>query len=215
MKARPILFNGPMIRALLAGSKTQTRRVVKPQPNSGPNGEMVCLGGEEWGLLDGILSGDWRCPYGRPGDLLWCRETWAHVHGITQRPAAIYRSDPMYDGCKPGDFPWQWRPSIHMPRWASRITLEITDVAVDQVQEISGIDARREGVSVPAHIPHDGADLYWARREFRSLWDSINAARGFGWDANPWVWCLSFRLIEANVDDVMSDPKRYGLGVPA
>jgi hypothetical protein len=246
MKARPILFNGPMIRALLGGRKTQTRRALNPQP---PGGEARTLHEVVWGEAAEKLSAPrekrqtlawagfydsrapgstayYGCPYGVPGDLLWCRETWAHVYGITQRPAAIYRSAPMYDGCKPGDFPWQWRPSIHMPRWASRITLEITDVAVERVQEIAPGDVAAEGIEIEpicCERPDIGGaccgspepDMEKALGDFRSLWDSINSARGHGWSENPWVWCLFFRVIEANVDEVIADPARYGLGAPA
>lgn len=244
VRERPILFSGAMVRAILDGTKTQTRRVVKPQPNAGPNGEMVDLGGG-WGLLDGDLSGEWRCPYGAPGDRLWVRESWQDVHplqadgrysqegraGIPGPPPVayrtIYRADGEYarlhfqreaplhpyrelcsgsscerDHVHPEERYTGWCPSIHMPRWASRLTLEITDVRAERVQAISEADARAEGVE---RHDDDGATYYGpfgkghasAVVEFRRLWDSLNAARGHGWDANPWVWAITFRRLVA------------------
>jgi hypothetical protein len=204
MREHPIIFSAPMVRAILEGRKTQTRRVVKPQPNSGPNGSMVDLMGGEWGLLDGDLSGNWRCPYGQPGDRLWCRETWAETDRTDGVPVVTYAAGGCIavgrkHGCADDylihDYaltetpePDRWRPSIHMPRWASRITLEITDVRVQRVQDISATDAWAEG------IPHS-PDVN-PMHEFEELWDSINESRGFGWNANPYVWALTFRRVE-------------------
>lgn len=163
MKERPILFSGPMVRAILDGRKTQTRRVVKPRQ----------------GMLD-----DWTglpCPYGKPGDRLWVRETcyFEQPHG-----EVIYRADPGSEKALDPEFTGlRWRPSIHMPRWASRITLEIVNVRVERLQDIRVDDARAEGVTAK-----------WPVHGFRNLWQSIN---GFGsWDANPWVWVVEFRNME-------------------
>lgn len=235
MKTRPILFNGPMVNALLDGRKTMTRRIVKPQPNSGPGGEMVDLGGA-WGLLDGDLSGEWVCPYGVPGDLLWVRETCTIYHTINHiRRASGASSSEVSDGLVGyradghgtiedfrshvasmsgsdleaveinGD---RWRPSIHMPRWASRITLRITDVRVERVQDISEEDARAEGVAEDAE-PCDhkrrsceevGCLGPGYRAPFAALWDTINGPDA--WDRNDWVWCASFDVLKRNVDEV-------------
>lgn len=144
------------------------------------------------------------CPYGQPGDKLWVRETWAAIWpGEVEVPLQDcnleYRAD-LPGGCTdyPGGWPAndargyedapKWRPSIHMPRWASRITLEITVVRVERVQDISGRDALAEGVtSEDVHIP------YW--QQFAPVWNSINAKRGYSWDVNPWVWVISFARV--------------------
>lgn len=226
MKERPILFSAPMVRAILAGTKTQTRRVVKPQPSTGwefeappvfgritsPHPKQGRFGvfirkgvGTDFPQIDLIP-----CPFGKPGDRLWVRENfyqdgqWSLRLGrepddprggfwsATSR--VIYAADgtPLPDPI-PGN-QWRSRPSIHMPRWASRITLEITDVRVERLQDISGMDAKREGVSVPAHTPEDGADLDYARRGFRRLWEEIHG--GGSWEKNPWVWAIEFKRLE-------------------
>lgn len=192
MRERPIIFSAPMVRAILSGAKTQTRRIIKPQPTP-------CIGGGiNWydkgrsfiGSPENFRS---YCPYGKPGDRLWVRETWGawpHMLGGVQRESLRYRADGEYQnehGAR------RWRSPIHMPRWASRITLEITDVRVERLQDISGMDAKREGVSVPAHLPHDGADLDYARREYRRLWQSINGPGS--WETNPWVWVIEFKKL--------------------
>ena len=173
-KERPILFSAPMVRAILDGSKTQTRRVAK-EFNGMPN-------------LDGILrryphqNG---CPYGKPGDRLWVRETWAHERDGTGCPddtGILYRAtDPGWDDEETG---LRWRPSIYMPRRASRILLEITDVRVQRLQEIGDEDARAEGCE-PFAYPRD---------RFQGLWDTIHGSGA--WHANPWVWAITFRRIQ-------------------
>lgn len=217
MKERPILFSGAMIRAILDGTKSQTRRVVKPQPDpseydgmymwsppgSDPSGPVKYA----WGAVTHQRLPT--CPYGQPGDRLWVRETWALVpdtayrgsEGVQQAinpyikgEAAIYRAD--WDRSGPGT---RWRPSIHMPRWASRITLEITDVRVQRVQEISEADAQREGWNWSNHDltqAYDPVSMDTARRWFGDLWDSINAKRGYDWASNPWVWALTFKRVQ-------------------
>ena len=193
MKERPILFSAPMVRAILSGAKTQTRRVMKVRCHS------ICENddGKLWPWSEDVeLAEDfWHpCPFGQPGDRLWVRETWGalpHMLGGFQRESLRYRADGEYQNEHGA---WRWRPSIHMPRWASRITLEITDVRVERLQDISGMDAKREGVSVPAHIPEDGADLDYARRGFRRLWEEIHG--GGAWEKNPWVWVIKFKKLE-------------------
>lgn len=194
MKTRPILCSAPMVQALLEGRKTQTRRIVKPQPNGGPQAEMINLGGA-WGLLDGILSGEWCCPYGQPGDLLYVKETVGKFDG---REPDAYEGRYAADGEEAFDG-WYWKrpllPSIHMPRWASRLTLRITDVRVERLQDISEDDAYAEGVT---HAEWGGMN---AREGFRRLWESIYGTGS--WDANPWVWVISFDVIQQNVDDMI------------
>lgn len=206
MKARPILFSDPMIRALLAGRKTQTRRVVKPQPPSWIESDLPGLRALK----------EKPCPYGQPGDLLWCKETWAK----SRDGSVLYRADTMFDSMSEGDFAWRWPRSIHMPRWASRLTLELTEVRVERVADISEEDARAEGAPY-AHfedafeIPDclrsiaDSFPAYAHHYGFQILWESIQGPGA--WDRNDWVWAIRFRVIHANVDDVIADSAGYGV----
>lgn len=222
VRERPILFSGPMIRALLDGRKTVTRRVVKPQPKAGPEGRMVDLGGDgsgSFGLLDGCLSGSWRCPYGRPGDRLWCREEhyrfghWEPLPGVRTKTGrmkwafvadsdeVLYEAPESYRKGRHHQDPetpaWHKRLARFMPRALCRITLEITEVSVERVQEITADDAYWEGVpdcDVPGHD-----DCFYGtaghRCSFKRLWDGLHEKRGYGWDANPWVWRIAFRRL--------------------
>jgi len=184
MKERPILMSAPMVRALLAGTKTQTRRVVKGRALDWLN---------ESGFSPSFVAHpeNHLCPYGAPGDRLWVRETWAQnenqLSETSMDTSIVFRADgearALDNGCEKA-----WRPSIHMPRWASRITLEINDVRVERLQEISEADALAEGIT--------HSTLNDPRVEYRWLWESIN---GHGsWDANPWVWPITFRRIAAS-----------------
>lgn len=185
MKERPILFSAPMVRALLAGTKTQTRRVVKPQPEQG------CIG--HFGPGNPFIRGErdaTRCPYGQPGDRLWVREAFMHEPAdycweasvsIPCRPAStVYRAD--FHESQPGE---GWKPSIHMPRSLSRILLEVTAVRVEQLQDISESDAMAEGCYTDPACP--------AYDAYRSLWEQINGPGS--WDANPWVWVVEFKRV--------------------
>lgn len=197
-RERPILFSAPMIRALLEGRKSQTRRIMKPQPHwSGSafgipgliNGRTGFYANTEKGFAEDVQRSAIKCPYGVPGDRLWVRETFGAINreGDPIRPhegcGIVYRADIPGRG-DPGD---TWRPSIFMPRWASRILLEITDVRVQRVQEITEEDAKDEGVDpikcrVPSH-----------KDAFLALFYDLNkrAPR----TENPWVWVISFRRI--------------------
>jgi len=199
-KEHPIIFNGPMVRAILAGRKTQTRRVMKPQPDPDGKVDVGEIGSTRgFAYVRGSRGGRCTkipCPYGQPGDRLWVRETWALTDQAGYHEAdawPVYRADDPDWETMEG---WRWRPSIHMPRWASRITLEITDVHVERLQDISAGDAAAEGVDgvVSVAITHDPVP---SRNAFRVLWDSINAKRGYGWDANPWVWVIEFRVLHS------------------
>ena len=176
MSERPILFSGPMVRALLDGRKTQTRRVVKPQPDAA----LGDLPGAAWNA--GFVNVS--CPYGAPGDTLWARETWGPFEG-----GFIYRADEG-PNVKPDD--GRWHPSIHMPRWASRLTLHIKSVRVERLQEISEADALAEGCT--AKLAEEAPALDEARQDFRELWESINGPGS--WDANPWVWVVEFKRVQ-------------------
>ncbi|MDN7814627.1 hypothetical protein [Burkholderia vietnamiensis] len=226
MKERPILFSGPMVRAILEGRKTQTRRIIKLphnnplgawEPTTAGGGSVKYAGGTpapELAAIGHTRTGDcYVCPHGDVGDRLWVRETHdvnrlgseTFPDGRTRLYAGIaYQAD---DGRHEADISdsqcraieaktWRgWTPSIHMPRWASRITLEITGVRAERLQEISQDDAEAEGIDFLRSVP-DAYETLDARGLFRCLWDGLNAARGHGWDANPWVWAIEFRRIE-------------------
>ena len=201
MKERPILFNAPMVRALLDGTKTQTRRVVKPQPDAGAD-KPRHLGDGDWQFVSDInqLADSVpaiRCPYGQPGDRLWVRETFARIDGQT-RPwiETDYRATYKH-GDRLGDtlgIKKRWTPSIHMPRAASRITLEITSVRVERLQDISGKDCWAEGISEIREKGDEHGDLNGSvTHDYRALWESINGPGS--WDANPWVWVVEFKRV--------------------
>lgn len=213
MKERPILFSGPMVRAILDGKKTQTRRVFKVRDPFGKLAGPICPPEEVVRFDDGTfhylstggMSGPWPCPYGQPGDRLWVRETWGEsildIGDVRQDRWYTYRADHCVVPSDNGS-PLPWRPSIHMPRCASRITLEIADVRVERLQEISDIDVIYEGLdSVRAfngHVTYRLEDQICGQtpqRAYRLLWDSLNEKRGYGWDTNPWLWVLSFRRL--------------------
>ncbi|MBB3142227.1 hypothetical protein [Halomonas organivorans] len=228
MKERPILFNDEMVRALLDGRKTQTRRLVKPQPPATHSFKGYVIessrrkdeGKFSWGIKeseyhfrDTMYVG---CPYGQPGDRLWVREAWQGPlvsedemmeHPTWAKDLSTYE-DPAHcsyrasgDSCEffdahEDEVVARWRPSIHMPRWACRILLEVTAVRVERLQDISETDALAEGVDGEAEAA--AARLPWhdnPRRAFRFLWKRINGPDS--WDANPWVWVVEFRRLDA------------------
>jgi uncharacterized protein YhfF len=173
-KERPILFSAPMVRAILSGRKTQTRRRVKPQHGFSPSMRTA----EYCAQIS---------PYGAPGDRLWVRETFLHVADFHGKDVTWYRADD-------DTFPGQWKPSIFMPRAASRITLEVTGVRVERLNEMPPEDARSEGCG-SAEIPWMSGPLAsdpW-RNTYAQLWESINGAGS--WAANPWVWVIEFKRV--------------------
>lgn len=222
MKERPILFSAPMVRAILEGRKTQTRRVVKPRKDL----SFGCLL-QPHELAGEVNSGDYmNCPYGKPGDRLWVRETWQYYDWTEEgEPCIRFSADNATTWPEPGTEDWanklvdvweilsrdenysidnrardrRWRPSIHMPRWASRIMLEITGVRIERLADISKDDAMAEGIvlqtdggfglSDSTHYNFcDPTDSY------ASLWESINGAGS--WFANPWVWVVEFKRVQ-------------------
>lgn len=213
MKEHPILFTGEMVWAILEGRKYQTRRVIKPQPEKWVKhaGYDFFCGDDEIALRGMTRNGPaealMKLKY-QKGNLLWVRETWATVNSYDHlSPRDIPRGDKRWPqvwyGADPGagglyqttcEFLGKVRPSIFMPRWASRITLEITNIRVEKVQEITPDDAKAEGVDPP--ILNKGMDDVKWRNKYMLLWDSINAKRGYSWDSNPWVWVIEFQRKE-------------------
>lgn len=208
MKERPILFSAPMVRAILDGRKTMTRRIVKNKEIRG-----LCSR-EQWDAAKAhpsMQTPDFRffgdhgpfslpCPYGSPGDRLWVRETFSYFRTADNINYPVW----YWADSNPHDGDWtKPKPSIHMPRWASRITLEVTAVRVERLNEISEEDAIAEGIKPHRkggwHWETCGDGLKWsnhfgyrdARGAFAALWESINGAGS--WDENPWAWCVSFR----------------------
>lgn len=191
-----MLFSAPMVRAILDGRKTVTRRLVKPNPHK-VDGGVPFADAPAWAHAE-PGSAVMRCPYGVRGDRLYVREAWAAPHAYDHLPPRLIPQDARIHYAATEDRGGLlWRPSIHMPRWASRITLEVTGVLVEQLQEISYEDARAEGAEfwrndgTLTELPPCSAHRY----AFEDLWTSINGADS--WNANPWVWVVSFRRLDA------------------
>lgn len=212
-RERPILFNGEMVRAILAGQKTQTRRSVKPAPMTIVDGKTTGWTGEGDALLSMLTEQKRVCPLGQPGDRLWVRETWRPqtIHscamdtcdcdsvGVTYAADDHWRVHTWSDNPIPDDW---YMPeaavrgtlsSIHMPRWACRLLLEITAVRIERLQDISEADAIAEGATAKV----DPSELRWQHYVphvlgFIELWNST----GGYWGGNPWVWVIEFKRIE-------------------
>lgn len=179
---KPILFSTPMVQAILEGRKTQTRRVVKPQPIK--KGHFWTLDGAGWSSSSVVPvyghSLYTRMPY-KPGDILWVRETW-YLETFYGAHSYVYRaSEPNYP-VNVGAGQHGWRPSIFMPQDVARIFLRVKEVRVEKVQDITEEDTINEGVN--------------NKEKFALLWDKLNKKRGYGWEANPWVWVIEFERIE-------------------
>ncbi len=218
---KPILFSTAMVQAILAGRKTQTRRATGlAQVNAAPNDWQLCwtqstmINGKSVQFGAGFQSkinpkngaslGE-KCPYGKPGDVLWVRETWANLNAdfpsIT--PYYVYKADLDH---KDQHGPITWKPSIHMPKTACRLFLKITNIRVERLQDISEQDAKAEGVIYYGNESGDyknysyndklGDDwgVLTAKKSFKSLWGSINGKES--WDANPWIWVVEFEQTE-------------------
>ncbi|WP_112198255.1 hypothetical protein [Rahnella sp. NRRL B-41462] len=190
MKERPILFNAEMVKAILSGRKTQTRRVMKPQPSSGVRKSVLVKSGTEDGH-----GREHVCPLGQPGDQLWVREAFATLACGSYEPEkpsltgtyqeVRYLATDRLADCDADVRGYNWRPSIHMPRWASRIDLLITGVRVERLNDISNEDIRAEGAAQFGCTSH--------RVNFQTLWESIYGEGS--WDANPWVWVIEFKRV--------------------
>ena len=195
MKERPILFSTEMVLAILDGTKTQTRRVVRYQTKEGEHGWFPTGTGFEYKVGGSARPVN---PYGNIGDILWVRETWCKSKREWYWYKATERSE-LKDIIKEAGF--KWKPSIHMPKEACRLRLKITGVRVERIQDISQEDAMAEGVYTSPHrCPGWKNPLYSFRDCFictyRLLWNKINGLRGFSWDKNPWVWVIEFEIIK-------------------
>ena len=223
MNMKPILFKGEMVRAIQDGRKTQTRRVIKPQPVHAQvydyKGERLYDGEHRlwwWKRLWYDLDTEMQerlallySPYGQPGDRLWVRETFAENKAECGEPI-VYRADNSkglrYQHTANIGVTFdvdRWKPSIHMPRWASRITLEITAVRVERLQDIRLDGLIAEGFDLDRlkwrdWPQEDGSVIRGtsSRHDFEELWNSINEKRGYSWESNPWVWVYEFKVIE-------------------
>ncbi len=209
MKYRPILMSTEMVKAIAGSRKTQTRRTrgldvvnrsldFANQPNSPDEYELIGIDGgvayfaRHAGQWEGVNIGvvyEAKFPYGQVGDRLWVKETWTtdwHTVGNDYEPDVVYKASP------PPDYVTveRWRPSIYMPRWASRITLETTGIRAERVQDISEEDIIAEG------IKDSGLGVVDLLLSYAVLWDSINAKRGYSWESNPWVWVIEFKIVE-------------------
>ena len=208
MTERPILFSGPMVQPILADTKLMTRRVCKPAQFYSLSAVVELPDPQERGqVYNGTHFGDeegdvqFASPYGGRGDRLWVREAWARTRiaqDATDAELTVYR-----EGDNRTDYGGPWKPGIHMFRRDSRITLEVTGVRVERLQDISEADARAEGVII--RHPGQAAEHFanpatpeigvpTARDAYRQLWESINGSGS--WAANPWVWCVSFKRLE-------------------
>lgn len=211
MKELPIRFSGPMVKAILDGSKTQTRRVVKQDRE----GLLDCEPTPAWDAFWQCVA----CPYGKPGDRLWVRETWCklwpehqmndpdagrYYYAATDDTPTMVDGDGYTDYTKSGHERSPWKPSIHMPRAASRISLDITMVRVERLNDISEADAKSEGIFkcpsgrweaplVKSKVGTLCAEVDDPRIAYRALWDQINGPNA--WAANPWVWVVEFRRL--------------------
>ena len=207
MKERPILFSTPMVQAILAGNKTQTRRIVKKAPTTEINHRLIALdNGWNWQVdQQGVVPTMHReidnpmvCPYGQIGDQFWVRETW-RKYDSDECPCYEYCNCPphgtylYYADCL--DDESKWKPSIHMPRSACRLVLEITKVRVERLQDITSADAKAEGFDYSTHPSAiEMGYAIGAKTNFRVTWEQIYGQNE--WNKNPWVWVLEFKVIQ-------------------
>jgi hypothetical protein len=199
MKETPILFSTPMVQAILDDRKTQTRRVVKPQPvERKAHDGYKFLHIPNTGAVDSFVGN--KCPYGQVGDVVWVRETWQHSLNPNEYCYKADTDNPIYL-----DKNWKWKPSLHMPKAACRLFLKITNIKVERLQDISEDDAVVEGVEKHLHgfkkyTNHNPSSIAVydvcmkdAKSSFETLWQSINGAES--WNNNPWVWVIEFQKL--------------------
>jgi len=209
MKEKPILFKGDMVRAILEGRKTETRRIVKPIHKKACGFNVVFNHDDSFhGVLDfdedEMSYDNYSWPYGQVGDRLWVRETIGCYQG-----GVVRRADNEYNSIIDDDPDLNWTPSIFMPWVACRLFLEITEISVERVRDITTMSAINEGIhqtiggfmgNIPAWANPEGEGHFYDNRtsieNFRNLWDSINKKRGFSWKSNPWVWVIKFKVVK-------------------
>lgn len=198
MTEKPILFTGENVRSILEGRKTQTRRVIKPQPV--PIGtsavdrfeyfdDGLWLPTSKSGKSGIFLPSKYRCPYGTEGNRLWVRENWATTLSGVPTDGIAYKADYPADRAKT----IKWKSPIHMPRWASRITLKVLNIRVERIQQITARECWAEGIERICEPSTKFEKSAAALDDFMLLWNRINGPRGFGWDVNPWVWVVEFK----------------------
>jgi hypothetical protein len=214
-KERPVIMQTESVRSILSDLKTQTRRVMDLQPGNGNTpviGEPLYKGCvvARWNGESEFDYYDCHCPKGKPGDRLWVKETW-RLDDYNQEPKienVIYKADmPQQVLAEVGDL-IKWKSSMFMPRWASRLLLEITSIRAERLQTISEADAKAEGLTFRKPNFECGYEGFWGHpdwphveclsspvKAYEKGWDSINKKRGFGWQQNPFVWAITFRKI--------------------
>lgn len=206
--AKPILFNTPMVKTILEGRKTVTRRIVKPKLKKDESGFRICINevtGEKWVekidenessiFPDGSIR--YVNPPYRPGDILYVRETWCidSYSGVDLKPHYYYKAGAYNPDRK-------WRPSIHMPKEAARIFLKVTDVGIERLQDIDGYEVEKEGLKfINNPLVYEDKQTFnsLANKEFSKLWNSTikkDQLSQYGWEANPWVWVIEFVKLE-------------------
>ena len=213
MAEKPILFSTPMVQSIQKDIKSKTRRIAKGVP---PNTHRIeQISENEFEAFYGFMSGFGmfidgstivKCQY-KVGDILWVRETWCNINKPEYEPEFYYLAgclQPWVEDYMPSE--WKWKPSIHMPRKAARLFLKVTNVWLERLQDITEEDARAEGIEWTKEGPlhahyHDHKLEAWlnfptAKEAFRSLWDSLNESRGYGWNINPYVWVIEFERID-------------------
>ncbi|MFA5452816.1 MAG: hypothetical protein WC248_04535 [Candidatus Methanomethylophilaceae archaeon] len=200
MKGRPIIMSGGEVRAILEGRKSQMRRPIKPQPGVdkdffGWRKDFACFG------VSPMTTLDVRSTY-IPGDHLWVKETFV---GCPDGISFLYKADPMFAGCNKGDFTWNWKSPMYMPRRASRILLKITNIRVERLQDITEKDAKAEGIGLkdtinvtatnpPMPFKHAYA-MYWDNKHYAKGWNYKIHTKGNRWDDNPWVFVIEFKVV--------------------
>ena len=201
MKEHPIIMASESVPNILNGTKTQTRRVIKdPRKNFTQYNKGLSMGDIQ---REAEINSkpNFPCPYGQVGDRLWVKETWAAPIGYDAlSPSGLWDMPKTWyfaDGQPPKNFGIK-RPSIFMPRWASRIELEIAKIRVERIQDIKVWDCANEGIPIPEpfRFPSPREEAKYVICSFRELWDSLNSKRGHGWDKNPWVWSIEFKLLK-------------------
>ncbi|MHC4574383.1 MAG: morphogenetic protein [Planctomycetota bacterium] len=204
MKERPILFNAEMVRAILDGRKTQTRRPMKLRdfrPSDTRGYEWAYRDNRAlWNEVSTPMLIELKSPFGQPGDRLWVRETWAkeesrYICPNYGNPGAHFEGDLFYRASHDDNWPGPWKPSIHMPRAYSRITLEAKRVWAERLRSITPQDCHAEGIRIATTLDDFPAQAPAYTRSFNDIWAPIYAAKGYGWDENPWVWACEFEVV--------------------